>query len=250
MIAKILTSTIILLLCFQKPFAQKVLPDFDIRSSGGRVILSWKYQFGKTATAVTIQRSFDSTRNFTTIGSMLNPTAEENGYLDPSPPYHAMYYRIFIAFEGGSYIISDSKKAVDTSKKTLYGVNYAWDLNKHEYSEVKADIPNIINVAPPPNTNEKKQKDQPLVSNRIFTSKENRLIIYLPAYQSKNYTAKFFDEGMNPIFELTNLKEEYLFLDKFNFPKSGIYYFDLYENGVLLEKNKFIIPKDPPKPNR
>jgi hypothetical protein len=48
----------------------------------------------------------------------------------------------------------------------------------------------------------------------------------------------------NKLFELTNLKEEYLIIEKVNFIRSGWYRFELFESGQLVEKNKFFIPKD------
>lgn len=229
--------------------AQKALPEFDVVNNAGRIVVSWKSNYTKVPTSINIQRSYDSIRNFTTIGSTLNPEAIENGYLDATPPYDAMYYRIFITFEGGSYIISDSKKPIDTINLPKYNVVYAWQKDSKVAGVVgniefaKAEIP----VKLPTVTAAPKTQVYSYPSNRIFTTKANSIVIYLPNVESKKYTAKFFDENFEPIFQLTHLNEDYLILEKVNFPKSGWYNFELYEDGILIEKNRFLVPKDSPK---
>lgn len=229
--------------------AQKKLPDFDVTCSSGRVIISWKNEYEKAPTTVNIQRSFDSIRNFTTIGTTLNPEAKENGYLDAAPPYDAMYYRMFITFEGGAYVITNSKKAIDTGNSPKYYVEYNWQKN-HSIKPVAGNIefakPELPTVSPGITITPKANVPQ-FPSRYIFTTKVNSVSISVPLVGDKKYSAKFFDEAMQPIFEIKRLSEEFLILDKVNFPKSGWYYFELYENGILIEKNKFLIPKDTPK---
>jgi hypothetical protein len=68
--------------------------------------------------------------------------------------------------------------------------------------------------------------------------------ISLPEAASKKYTIKFQDEKDAPVFELKEVKDSILTLDKTNFIHSGWFKFELYENGELKEKYKFFIPKD------
>ena len=81
-------------------------------------------------------------------------------------------------------------------------------------------------------------------SKLIFTAKTNALVIDLPGGDIKKYSIKFFTEKNEPVFELKNLPSNYLILEKVNFERSGWYNFELYENGILMQKNKFLIPKD------
>jgi hypothetical protein len=60
----------------------------------------------------------------------------------------------------------------------------------------------------------------------------------------KSYSIKFFEEDNSPLFEVKQVKEASLVLDKANFLHSGWFKFELYEDGKLKEKNKFFIPKD------
>ena len=78
----------------------------------------------------------------------------------------------------------------------------------------------------------------------IFTEKDGNVTLSLPDAANKHYSVKFFDDKMNPVFDISRVKESPLTLDKVNFLKSGWYRFELYEDGKLKEKNKFFIPKD------
>lgn len=78
----------------------------------------------------------------------------------------------------------------------------------------------------------------------IFTEKDGNVTLLLPDANNKHYSVKFFDDKLNPLFEITRVKESPLTLDKVNFLRSGWYRFELYEDGKLKEKNKFFIPKE------
>ena len=54
----------------------------------------------------------------------------------------------------------------------------------------------------------------------------------------------FFEENGPLIFELNKITEPYLTLEKVNFSHSGIFDFEIYESGVLIEKHKVYVPKD------
>jgi hypothetical protein len=69
-------------------------------------------------------------------------------------------------------------------------------------------------------------------------------VISLPDITTKKYAVKFFDEKEKFLFELKNITDDYLIIEKVNFLRAGWFQFNLYENGKLLEKNKFFIPKD------
>ncbi len=66
----------------------------------------------------------------------------------------------------------------------------------------------------------------------------------MPDSQKKKYSIRFFDEDGTPLFEIKKITEPYLILDKVNFVHSGLFNFEVYANGLLVEKHKFYIPKD------
>ncbi len=211
--------------------AQKILPGITVKNFGGKIIVSWQNSFTTPVSNIFIQRSYDSLKNYSTIGSVLNPQNRENGYADVNPPYTKMYYRVSISFEGGAYMISLPERPVkeippalsDSTKndETLY----PWQAIPGKDSIMLINPKNEITYP----------------SERIYTSKDNNIIIHLPDAAIKKYSAKFFNEADSLLFELTKLNDEYLILEKVNFVHAGWFHFEIYESGKLVEKNKFQI---------
>lgn len=235
--------------------AQKTLPEISVASISGKIIVSWKNEYSIPVANINIQRSFDSLKNYSTIGSVLNPMNTENGYTDNDPPYNRMYYRVFVAFEGGTYIIT---KPVKPAKDSVFAnqnrIHYAWQLDPmmmRTDSSITTGIyaPDIgdsgIHV-PPPSKLIKTPTEPEIMfpSKRIFTSRMSSLVIQLPDAAVKNYRLKIFDDQEKMVLELTKLKEDFLVLDKMNFMRSGWYHFELYEGEKIVEKNRFFVPKD------
>jgi hypothetical protein len=81
-------------------------------------------------------------------------------------------------------------------------------------------------------------------SRYVYTEKDGNVSIALPDAGSKKYSLKFFDMEENPLFEIKEIKESPLVLDKVNFLHAGWYKFELYEDGKLKEKHRFFIPRD------
>jgi len=81
-------------------------------------------------------------------------------------------------------------------------------------------------------------------SRYVFTEKDGNIRIALPDAALHKYSLKFFEENNAPVFEVKQIKDSSLILDKTNFLHSGWFKFELYEEGVLKEKNKFFVPKD------
>ena len=81
-------------------------------------------------------------------------------------------------------------------------------------------------------------------SKFVFTEKDGNIRIALPQAEEKKYTIKFFDELNTPVFEIKQIKQSVLTLDKSNFIHSGWFKFDLYEDGILKERSKVYVPKD------
>jgi len=199
--------------------AQDTLPRINVKNINSRIIISWKNTYGANISNISIQRSPDSLRNFTTIGSVLNPQNKENGFSDVKAPSSKMFYRVFVAFEGGSYVYTNSQRPViDSSYKLI--------------------------AKPADNQDVVKPSVGFVPSRQVFTNKENNVILNLPEALIKKYSVKFFDEAGIFIFEITKIKEPFLIVEKVNFRHAGWFFFELYESGELLEKHKFFIPKD------
>lgn len=225
---------LLLLLAFGiKTSAQEILPGITVRNSGGKIIVSWKNEYQQNVSTINIQRSYDSLTNYTTIGSVLNPLNKENGYADLTAPYNKMYYRVFIAFEGGSYVLSTPVRPVkDSNSVSQNNILYPWQVQPG----VNTPDP-TISVPPPVATGW-------VPSKTIFTARDNNVIIHLADVETRKYIVKFFDDTDNLLFEVSSVKDDYLIVDKVNFKRSGWFHFEIFENGRSIEKNKFFIAKD------
>jgi hypothetical protein len=218
MLKPLLTTIFFVTLFASKSFAQDTLPYISVKNFSGKIIVSWKNTYGANISTINIQRSYDSLRNFTTIGTVLEPMNRENGFVDSRPNGDKAFYRVFISFEGGRYIFTKSYRPV---KDTISNIPVKIDL--YNNTEIpKGFIP----------------------SRYIYTGKNDNVVISLPDAESKKYSIKFFDESEKLVFELKQITEPYLIIEKVNFMRSGWYYFQLYNNGVLEEKHKFFIPKE------
>lgn len=88
------------------------------------------------------------------------------------------------------------------------------------------------------------QKEIYRASRFVFTEKFGNVMIALPEAERKKYTISFFEENRKPVFDIKEIKSTQLIVDKSNFVHSGWFWFELFENGQLLERHKFFIPKD------
>lgn len=97
--------------------AQDTLPSFSLVNKGNnRIIISWNNPYKDSSIRqLSIQRSFDSVKNFKSILTLPDPTVPQNGYVDTKATNDHMYYRLYILLDSGKYIFSAAKKPlVDT----------------------------------------------------------------------------------------------------------------------------------------
>ncbi|MBZ5856529.1 hypothetical protein [Flavihumibacter profundi] len=87
-------------------------------------------------------------------------------------------------------------------------------------------------------------KDVYKLSKYIFPDKTGLLHIELPDAQKRKYQIRFFDENKTFLFEVKNIRDPVLLLDKANFEHAGWFLFELYDDYTLIEKNRFFIGKD------
>lgn len=284
--------------------AQDTLPQFTALTKGNnRVIISWTNNY-KYVSQISIQRSSDSLKNFSTILTVPDPNVPQNGFVDAKGPNNHLYYRLFIVLDSGKYVFSRSKKATwDTARKeilpdpaTLNGskqVVVAKDLTNTESREItKKTIPTTASTSPATlpepekffilvrkdsiigkvSQNQYKRFRDSVVtrtkdtmvfksvdtiqikvfvprevyrpSKYIFTEKDGNVAIVLPDAPIKKYHIKFYEDDLSPLFEVKQVKEPYLLLDKVNFQHSGWFRFELFEGTTLVEKHRFLIPRE------
>ena len=204
-------------------FSQDTLPNFSVRNIGNnRIIIGWVNQIPNVS-QISIQRSHDSLRNYKTILSVADPKAIQNGFADSKAPNDHMFYRLFYVIEGGLFYFTEAKQPyLDTARKQTVVIN-----------EVKP-----VEVVT-------QQKPQPFVpSYYVYTNKDGYVYINLPDALKKKYSVKFFEEDDTFLFEIKNIKETALTLDKSNFHHGGWFRFELYNEDDLVERHRFYLAKD------
>jgi len=215
--------------------AQDTLPKFSVKNVGGnRIIISWTNTF-ETIKQISIQRSFDSLTKYKTILSVPDPTTPQNGFVDTKATNDHMFYRIFILLDKGIYLFSSAKKPVLDTMASI-GKKDRLDANG-----LKDSLANLNSGLVPIDA-----KNKPLgfiASKHIYTYKDGYVKIDLPDNEKKKYSVKFFDDD-EFLFELKEIKEKAFQIDKANFYHGGWFNFELYEDGRLIEKNKFYLAKD------
>jgi len=269
---KIILSLFICISAFAH--AQDSLPAFSVVNKGNnRIVISWNNKY-KQLKQISIQRSTDSLANFKTLLTVPDPNNRENGYLDSKAPNDKMFYRLYILVDGANFIFSKSKRPAndsirlallsDTSNKAIKDSAYLRIVAKiisqnlpdsaltseeliilRRYKNGKLDIlrdsisKNINGVG--------KNKNKPDVNipmYRVVANRDGLIRISLTDFSSKKYTIRFYEDDDTFLFELKDIKEASLMLEKSNFYHSGWFKSELYDEGKLVEKNRFFIPKD------
>ncbi|MEI9946700.1 MAG: hypothetical protein WDN26_21080 [Chitinophagaceae bacterium] len=212
------------------------MPDFSLKNVGNkRIVVSWVNKFA-TVKQISIQRSFDSVRNFKTILTIADPSLPENGYLDTKADNDRMFYRLYILLDKGYYVFSNTKRPLFDTAAAKRG------------AMVKPDNPTLVQTIPTdnnsgPSISYKPKVEAWLPSKYVYTFKDGYIRITLPE-DEKKYNIKFFTAEDELLFELKDVKEKSFKIDKANFYHAGWFKFELYQDGELKEKNKFYLPKE------
>lgn len=218
---------------------QSVLPEISVKEERGRVIISWLNEYKLPINHIHVQRSYDSLRHYTTIGSVLNPGNLENGYADNHPPYAKMYYRIMVSFQNGEYILTSPARPMKISRGEY--VKYFWDLSSGRKADGRSALTDKL-ISP----SDDKDRLPPgaVISKWLFLNKDNNPELHLPEAGQRKYRIRFTNESGKTIIEIREPAEETLIIEKVNFIKSGIFAYEILEAGKLVEKGQIEIGKD------
>ena len=219
---------------FTRLQAQDSLPNFSVKNVGNnRIIISWlnKYQLVKQ---ISIQRSYDSLKNYKTILTVPDPMNKQNGFVDTKAPNDQMFYRLFIVLNGAMFIFSKAERPfVDTLRIAEAERKKLLDPFSLEINKPIKNIDSTLNVA---GLDMKNKPNIFVPSMYVYTSRDGNVHLNLPDAETKKYSVKFFDESNNFLFEIKNLKESSLIVDKTNFYHAGWFNFELYLDEKLKEK--------------
>lgn len=239
----------------QSLLGQDTLPNFSLKDVGNnRIIIGWANNF-EDIKQISIQRSFDSLNGFKTILTVPDPTTPQNGYVDSKATNDHMFYRLFIMREKGIFLFSNTKKPFKDTARIVssnqlvtgdtiqmgdtfivakpFGVN----LDKFPGGQDSVAVPKV---------GDNKQRPIGYVpSLHVYTYRDGYVRVRLPEKEIlTKYSIKFFEEDGTFLFELKDVREKDFKIDKSNFYHAGWFKFELYEDGKLLEKNKFFLNKD------
>lgn len=253
-------------------YAQDSLPAFSVVNKGNnRVVISWNNKFPQLK-QISIQRSADSLSNFKSLITVPDPNNRQNGYLDAKAPNDKMFYRLYILVDGANFIFSRSKRPAndsiraallsDTTSKATKDSIYLKLVEKilsqnlpdsaltteellllRRYRNSGQEIiPN--NANPKIDAIVKNKPGVVIPQYHIVANKDGLVRISLVDFNGKKYSIKFYEDDDTFLFELKDIKEASLMLEKSNFYHSGWFKSELYETDKLIEKNRFFIPKD------
>ena len=247
--------------------SQDTLPDFTVVNRNGKVILSWVNDF-PVIKQLSIQRSADSLKGFKTILTLPDPSSVTNGFLDNNAPDTSSFYKLYILLDNGNYMFSTSQKPHKDrplpAKKEKSGTNSNIIAQSNlQDNKVPANTSATITgqtstsfqLQSAARTSGKKRSDgltadtmnlvrpEPYKpSSFVFTNPDGNITIVLPPGRLNNFKIRFYEENGNILFQINDIKEHIFTLDKSNFMRAGWFRFELFEDGILKEKNKVRIP--------
>jgi hypothetical protein len=78
----------------------------------------------------------------------------------------------------------------------------------------------------------------------IHTEKNCNLVITIPDAANAKYKIRFFDEENGFLFQVEQITDSLLVMEKSNFLHAGRFRYELYKNDLLVERNSFLIKKE------
>lgn len=201
--------------------AQDTLPRFSVINPGnGNIIIGWTNNH-ESLKQISIQTSHDSLKNYRTILTVTDPNSRQNGFADSKALNDHMYYRLFVVQGDGQYYFTEAKQPVLDTAALSMGVPRIQDVRNGEFKR-----PDFI------------------PSFYVYTNSEGYVYINLPDAARKNYRIRFYEDDDSFLFEVKDIKETGLTLDKVNFVHAGWFKFELFNGESLVEKNKIYLSKD------
>jgi len=203
-----------------------------------------------------------------------DPNNRQNGYMDAKAPAGNMFYRLYIHVDGANFIVTQSKRPAndsirtallaDTARTSITDSTYLQVVRKiidqnlpdsaltseeliilRRYRNSRLDlIPDSVSKKIDAVIKTKTNSGVVIPTHRIIANKDGLVRISLADFNNKKYSIRFYEDDDTFLFELKDLKEGSLMLEKSNFYHSGWFKSELYEEGKLVEKNRFFIPKD------
>jgi hypothetical protein len=75
----------------------------------------------------------------------------------------------------------------------------------------------------------------------IRRDRDGSLVIAIPKNALGKCRVRFFDQGKTLLFEIRQIMDPLLIVEKYNFRHAGLFAYELYRDNVLIERNNFEI---------
>ena len=79
------------------------------------------------------------------------------------------------------------------------------------------------------------------VNSGIVRQKNGDIVIALPPNAMGRYKLRFFDEKETLLFEIRQIRDPVLIIEKYNFGHAGLFMYELFRDNGLVEKGTFRI---------
>ena len=99
----------------------------------------------------------------------------------------------------------------------------------------------LLNDTP---TNAKLKRKDGKTSRYIHTERNSDLIIAIPDALKIRYKIRFLDVDNHLLFEIAEVQDSLLVVEKYNFRHAGHFQYELYKENMLMERHTFQIKKD------
>ena len=86
--------------------------------------------------------------------------------------------------------------------------------------------------------------DERILSKYVRKERNNDLAIVVPNSRGR-YKIRFFDHQDQFLFEIRQIRDSLLIVEKVNFRHAGRFQYELYRDNALVERNTFIIKSTP-----
>jgi hypothetical protein len=78
----------------------------------------------------------------------------------------------------------------------------------------------------------------------VRREKNNDLVIEIPDVANGKYKIRFLDEQNVFLFEIRQIRDTFLVVEKYNFLHAGMFRYELYKDNQMIDKSSFIINKE------
>lgn len=210
-------------------------------------ILSWSCQYDGIK-SIAVQRSADSTYNFTTIGYVKNLKKGPQAFIDGHPNPGKNWYRLYIVFASDlTWFSNRTNLFVDSAQLLQQQVMPSNDSLQRLASKVifndtagSAITQPLLSLTIPDASG--LDAYAYIKSQFVFTNPfTGHVNVELKDARSGQYELSFYDTKQKRVLELPRVMENEVIIDKRNFQRKGIYRFILKKEGNRVEEGYITI---------